>query len=116
MGPTRHGGSIKSCVEREKVSAAAKHFNVPRKTLDDRVRSDMHGSNPDPSTDEENALASYLYTAERGFPLTTKMVQVFAWSGTICSGKHSRFNEETDPRKPTQANTGGKISKRGILN
>ena len=43
MGPTRHGGSIKSCVEREKVSAAAKHFNVPRKTLDDRVRSDMHG-------------------------------------------------------------------------
>ena len=58
------------------ISAAAKNFSVPRKTLDDRVKGHVvHGRRPGVSTvltpDEETSLASYLiYMAERGFPLT----------------------------------------------
>ena len=54
------------------VSGAARQFQVPRKTLDDRVKGCVqHGAKPGPSTaltvEEEGALASYLlYMAERG--------------------------------------------------
>ena len=66
------------------VSGAAMQFQVPRKTLDGRVKGRVqHGTKSDPGTaltaKEEGALASYLlYMAERGFPLTVNMAQAFA--------------------------------------
>ena len=48
------------------IYAAAASFNVPRKTLDDRIKGlERHGTNPGPSTaltfEQENALESYLF-------------------------------------------------------
>ena len=66
------------------VSGAARQFQVPRKTLDDRVKGRVqHGAKPGPGTaltvKEEGALASYLlYMVERGFPLTINMARAFA--------------------------------------
>ena len=55
-----------SSVEMTIYSAAA-NFNVPRKTLDDRIKGPVrHGTNPGPSTaltsEQENALESYFFT------------------------------------------------------
>ena len=89
----------------QSVNAASKQFQVPRKTLDDRVNGRVqHGTNPGPSTaltaEEERALASYLlYMAERGFPLTINMAWAFAWAVSFRSGTQNRFNEETGPGK-----------------
>ena len=97
--------AIKAVEGGEKVASAAKHFQVPRKTLDDWVKGRVkHGTNPGPNTaltaDEESALDNYLmYMAERGFPLTTKMAHAFAWAITIWSGTQGCFNEETGPGK-----------------
>ena len=85
------------------ISAAAKNFSVPRKTLDDRVKGHVvHGRRPGVSTvltpEEETSLASYLiYMAERGFPLTRTMVKAFAWAIAKRSGKEERFNVEYGP-------------------
>jgi len=71
--------AIKAVEGGEKVASAAKRFQVPRKTLDDRVKGRVkHGTNPGPNTalaaDEESAQANYLlYMAEHGFPLIMKM-------------------------------------------
>ena len=87
------------------VSAAAKRFQIPRKTLDDWVKGRVqHGTNPGASTAltaaEENALATYLlYMEERGFPFTIKMAQAFAWAVSVGSGTQERFNTETGPGK-----------------
>ena len=68
------------------VSGSAKQFNVPRKTLDDRVKGRVfHGTKSGPGTvltsAEEDILCNYLiYMAERGFPLTRKMVMAYAWA------------------------------------
>ena len=44
------------------VTQAARKYNVPRKTLDDRVKKVVHGTHPGPSTvltsKEEDALVS----------------------------------------------------------
>ena len=62
------------------VTQAATTYNVPRKTLDDRVKGRVvHGMNPGRDTvlspREEKALCNYLvYMAERGFPLTCSIV------------------------------------------
>ena len=95
--------AIKSVQEGETISKAAKLFHVPRKTLDDRVKGRVqHGSNPGPSTalnsEEEKALVTYLlYMAERGFPLSKKMVLAFAWAIALRSNSKERFNKETGP-------------------
>ena len=87
------------------VSAAAKQYVVPRKTLDDRIKGHVeHGTNPRPSTvltaEEEDALAAYLlYMAEHGFPLTANMARGFAWAVSLCSATSGWFNEETGPGK-----------------
>ena len=98
--------SMEAAVEGgEKVASAAKHFEVPQKTLDDRVKGQVkHGTNPGVNTamttDKESALANYLlYMAEHGFPLTMKMAQAFAWAIAIQSGTQGRFNEEIGPEK-----------------
>ena len=68
------------------VTTAAKKFNVPRKTHDDRVKGRVvHGRKSGPGTiltpAEEDILCNYLiYMAQRGFPLTMKMVMAYAWS------------------------------------
>ena len=68
------------------VTTAANKFNVPRKTLDDRVKGRVvHGRKSGPGTiltpAEEDILCNYLiYMAQRGFPLTMKMVMAYAWS------------------------------------
>ena len=78
---------------------------VPRKSLDDRVKGRVqHGTNPGLNTalttEEESALEAYLlYMAERGFPLTTKMAQAFAWAIAFRSGTQGCFNESTGPGK-----------------
>jgi hypothetical protein len=85
VGSTSIGSSHESSRGRRELSAAAKLFKVPPKTLDDPVKGCVqHGFNPGPNTvltaEEENVQAAYLlYMAERGFPLTTKMTQAFAW-------------------------------------
>ena len=85
------------------ISAAAKMFNVPRKTLDDRVKGRVkHGSKPGVSTAltfvQEKSLVNYLlYMAERGFPLTRTMVKAFALAIAKRSGVAYRFNEELGP-------------------
>ena len=92
------------------VTAAAATFNVPRKTLDDRVKGRVkHGTKPGPSTaltlEEENALVSYLvYMANRGFPLTRTMVKAFAWAIAKCSENDGRFNQEYGPGEHWWAN------------
>ena len=63
------------------MSAAAKQFRVPWKSLDDQGKGRVqHGTNLAPNTalttEEKSALEAYLvYTVERGFPLTTRMAQ-----------------------------------------
>ena len=87
------------------LSAAAAAFNVPRKTLDDRVKGRVtHGTKPGPDTvlseEEEAALMSYLvYMADRGFPLTRTMAMAFAWAIAKRSGKADRFNQDVGPGK-----------------
>lgn len=85
------------------VSAASRVFNVPRKTLDDRIKgSVVHGQKPGPKTalspEEEESLANYLlYMADLGFPLTRTMVKAFAWAIAKRSGKEKRFNTDLGP-------------------
>ena len=85
------------------IYAAAASFNVPRKTLDDRIKGLVcHGTNPGPSTaltfEQENALESYLfYMAEHGYPLTRTMVKAYGWAIAKRSGSGDRFNEEFGP-------------------
>ena len=78
---------------------AAKKYNVPRRTLDDRLKGRVqHGTNPGPSTvltkeEEANLVAYLLHTAQHGFPLTPTMTKTFAWAIAIRSGKGDRFSE-----------------------
>ena len=87
------------------VSTATKTFNVPRKTLDDRVKGMVkHGTKPGPDTvlneEEEAALMSYLvYMAQRGFPLTRTMTMAFAWAIAKRAGNAERFNPDLGPGK-----------------
>ena len=78
-------------------------YQVPRKTLDDRVQGHVvHGHKPGPKTIlssmEEDSLTQYLlYMAERGLPLTRTMVKAFAWAIAKRSRKDKRFNPEQGP-------------------
>ena len=82
-----------------KVSVAGRICGVPRRTLDDRMKGRVrHGTCPGPSTalskEEEDSLVSYvLYMADRGFPLTKRMILAFAWAIAIKMGKASRFSK-----------------------
>ena len=101
--PQAMEAAMKAVKDGEK--SECKQFGVLRKSLDDRVKGRVqHGTNPGPNTalttEEESALEAYLlYMAERGFPLTTKMAQAFAWAIAFRSGTQGRFNESTGPGK-----------------
>ena len=96
--------AIEAVKSKEKsISAASKKFNVPRKTLDDRIKGRVkHGSKPGVCAAltfvQEKSLVHYLlYMAERGFPLTRTMVKAFAWAIAKRSGSASRFNDVLGP-------------------
>jgi len=93
-------GAMKEVQDRKlTVSAAARKYYVPRRTLEDRVKGRIqHGKNPSPSTvlskEEEDALVAYLvHTAKQRFPLTPKMTTAFAWAIAIRAGKADRFSK-----------------------
>ena len=75
------------------VTAASHTFQVPKKTLDDRVKGRVvHGTNPGLrtvlSSEENKSLTEFLlYMANCGFPLTRTMVKAFACAIAKCSGK-----------------------------
>ena len=85
------------------ITAASREFNVPRKTLDDRVKGRVaHGKKPGISTvlttQEEESLEKYcIYMAERGFPLTRTMVKAFGWAISKRSGRNNWFNPDCSP-------------------
>ena len=93
------------CNDKVTISDAARRFEVPRKTLDDRMKGLVqHGTSPGPKTVltavEEAALVQYLvYMAQRSFPLTRTMVMAFAWAIAKRTGKADRFNPEYGPSK-----------------
>lgn len=97
--------SAMSAVQSQEMSIykAAVVFNVPRKTLDDRIKGHVtHGTKPGPPTaltpEQEDALESYLfYMAEHGYPLTRTMVKAYGWAIAKRSGSGDRFNEEFGP-------------------
>ena len=82
------------------VTAAARKHNVPRKTLDDRIKGKVvHGTHPGVSTvltaKEESALVSYLvYMANRGYPLTHTLTKAFAMAIAVRSGNEGRFGKD----------------------
>ena len=84
---------------KETIYSAAKKHNVPRRTLDDRLKGRVsHGTNPGPkkvlTSEEEGALVAYLkHMASCGFPLTLTMTKAFAWAIAIRSGKAERFSD-----------------------
>ena len=99
INPAKSMVAAMEAVETNKMSVtAAATFDVPRKTLDDRVKGRVkHGTKPGPNTvltlEEENALMSYLvYMANCGFPLTRTMVKAFAWAIAKRLGNDGRFN------------------------
>ena len=85
-----------------KVATAAKLYNVPHKTLSDRLKSKVKDDCPGAgrqsilSKKQEQNQCNYIeYIANRGFPLTINQIMMFAW----CVDKKSGGNqfEETGP-------------------
>ncbi|KAJ8353656.1 hypothetical protein SKAU_G00212230 [Synaphobranchus kaupii] len=76
--------AMAACQGRMNVAASARQFNVPRKTLDDRVKGHIHqGSKQGPpkklNQADEKVLVRYaLYSARQGFPLTKAMLLSYA--------------------------------------
>ena len=88
------------CDRKLSITQAAQSFNVPRKTLDDRIKNKVvHGTHPGPSTvltsKEEDAFVSYLlYMAQHDYPLTRTLTKVLAWAIAVRSGKDGCFGKE----------------------
>ena len=88
------------------ITVAASRFNVPRRSLDDRLKGHVvHGVKPGVSTvlsaEEESSLVYYLlHMAECGFPLTRTMVKAYAWSLAKRMGSGHRFHPEYGPGGP----------------
>ncbi|KAJ8370250.1 hypothetical protein SKAU_G00102780 [Synaphobranchus kaupii] len=76
--------AMAACQGGMNVAAAARKFNIPRKTLDDRVKGHIHhGSKQGPpkklNQADEKVLVRYaLYSARQGFPLTKAMLLSYA--------------------------------------
>ena len=80
------------------IHQAAKHFAVPRKSLENRVKKRVvhityPGQAPVLSNEEEGALVEYVkYMARGGFSMTKKIVSAYALTIAKKSGKESHFN------------------------
>lgn len=68
------------------LRAASRLYNVPRKTLGDRINRKVSSDNPKLgrqeylSEDQERDLCKYIeYMAGRAFPLTVQQIKMFAW-------------------------------------
>ena len=85
------------------IHQAAKHFSVPRKSLENRVKKRVvHSTNPGPApvlnNEEEDALVEYVnYMARGGFPMTRKIVCAYTLAIAKKSGKESHFNSASGP-------------------
>lgn len=91
-------------VRKMNIHQAAKHFAVPRKSLEKKPSEEASCSHylSWPSTctsnEEEGALVEYVkYMARGGFPMTRKIVSVYALTIAKKSGKESRFNSASGP-------------------
>ena len=88
-------------VEKMKCGTAAKKYNVPRKSLENRVKGRVtHGVKPGPTTilssEDEGALVEYIkFMCSRGFPMTKKICKAYAWAIAKChAGSHTSFKSE----------------------
>ena len=97
------------------IHQAAKHFSVPRKSLENRVKKRVvHGTNPGPApvlnNEEEDALVEYIrYMARGGFPMTRKIVCAYALAIARKVGKNHASTQHLD-----QACIGGPIFENAI--
>ena len=96
--------ALKKCRAQEmNITNAAKTYNVPRKTMTDRLKRKVednccNGRRTVLNPTEENSLCSYIeYMATRGFPLTINQIIMFAWCIDKKSGRNS-----FEPRGPTE--------------
>ncbi|CAC5402596.1 unnamed protein product [Mytilus coruscus] len=83
-------------------SKAAKEYGVPRTTICDHVKGkyDNHLTGPSKmlTDEEETSLINYVkYMAERGFPLTRRMLKAFVLSIVEKSGRKTLFNMDKGP-------------------
>ncbi|VDI33661.1 Hypothetical predicted protein [Mytilus galloprovincialis] len=84
------------------ISKAATEYGVPRTTISDHVNGkyDNHLNGPSKmlTDEEETSLINYVkYMAERGFPLTRRMLKAFVISIIEKSGRTTLFNMEKGP-------------------
>ncbi|XP_076092433.1 uncharacterized protein LOC143063887 isoform X2 [Mytilus galloprovincialis] len=84
------------------ISKAATEYGVPRTTISDHVNGkyDNHLNGPPKmlTDEEETSLINYVkYMAERGFPLTRRMLKAFVISIIEKSGRSTLFNMEKGP-------------------
>ena len=86
-----------------KCGSAAKKFNVPRKSLENRIKGRVqHGTKSGPATSlspqEETSLVEYIkYMCSRGFPITKKICKVYAWAIIKRSGRKTSTNPDKGP-------------------
>lgn len=87
--------AIQACKHHDMTpSAAAETYNVPRRTLVDRLRGKVRedctsaGRRRALTLDQEKDLCSYItYMAGRGFPLTVNQILMYAWCIDKKSGR-----------------------------
>ncbi|VDI63457.1 Hypothetical predicted protein [Mytilus galloprovincialis] len=84
------------------ISKAATEYVVPRTTISDHVNGkyDNHLNGPSKmlTDEEETSLINYVkYMAERGFPLTRRMLKAFVISIIQKSGRTTLFNMDKGP-------------------
>ena len=77
------------------IHSAAKEFNVPRKTLSDRIneRCPKNVGRPTYFTKtEESSLIEYIkYMASHRFPLNIKQICAYTWAILLISGQPEKF-------------------------
>ena len=85
------------------VTDAARHYRVPRSTLDHRVKGRHPGTagrQKKLSEEEESALEEYIrYMDQIGHPLGVSEVKTFAWSISKRSANPTSFGENGPSRK-----------------
>ena len=101
--PLQMGNVIETVnAKRMNVTEAAKVFNVPRQTLNDRIRNKYTKVGPGGNTElpnkEEEALLDYcLFMAKSIHSLTVLLIKAFAQSIVRKSDRPKRFNSDTGP-------------------